>query len=194
MAIGRWIPVAFNQIAPKDAGGKPIITQTITDTDGKLITDALLKQCDAKDGVVDGIISERDLMTKVVAEGRDPGTTRLSDVMTPQPQTITPEKPFGYALLMMYESGFRHVPVVEDGKLLVAMADPPNVFALDDIRSLVLTLDPKPGRAFGTGTHPTTRMCLRWIAHHATAAAADFPAAAALPKTPAVPVMCQPAS
>jgi len=36
--------------------------------------------------------------------------------MTAQPQTIAPEKPFGHALLMMYESGFRHVPVVEDGK------------------------------------------------------------------------------
>ena len=58
LAIGRWIPVAFNQIAPKDAGGKPIITQTITDTDRKLITDALLKQCDAKDGLADGIISD----------------------------------------------------------------------------------------------------------------------------------------
>jgi len=53
---------------------------------------------------------------RVLAEGRDPKTTRLSDVMTAQPQTITPEKPFGHALLMMYESGFRHVPVVEDGK------------------------------------------------------------------------------
>jgi feruloyl esterase len=58
LAIGRWIPVAFNQIAPKDADGKPIITQAITDGDRKLITNALLKQCDAKDGVVDGIISD----------------------------------------------------------------------------------------------------------------------------------------
>jgi Tannase and feruloyl esterase len=58
LAIGKWIPVAFNQIAPKDADGKPIITQAIADDDRKLIGDALLKQCDAKDGVVDGMISD----------------------------------------------------------------------------------------------------------------------------------------
>ena len=58
LAIGKWIPVVFNQIAPKDAAGKPILTQAITDGDRKLITDALLKKCDAKDGVADGIISD----------------------------------------------------------------------------------------------------------------------------------------
>jgi signal-transduction protein with cAMP-binding, CBS, and nucleotidyltransferase domain len=67
-------------------------------------------------GRLAGIFTERDAVFRVLAEGRDPKTTRLSDVMTTQPQTITPEKPFGHALLMMYESGFRHVPVVEDGK------------------------------------------------------------------------------
>jgi feruloyl esterase len=58
LAIGKWIPVAFNQIAPKDAQGKPIITQAITDDDRKLIANAILKKCDAKDGVADGIISD----------------------------------------------------------------------------------------------------------------------------------------
>jgi hypothetical protein len=58
LAVGRWIPVAFNQIAPKDADGNPVITQAITDSDRKLVMDALLKQCDAKDGVADGLISD----------------------------------------------------------------------------------------------------------------------------------------
>src|SRR6476646_11668670 len=58
LAIGRWIPVAFNQIAPKDANGKPDIAQAITDSDRKLINDALIKKCDAKDGVADGLISD----------------------------------------------------------------------------------------------------------------------------------------
>ena len=58
VAIGRWIPIAFNQIAPKDADGKPILAQAITDDDRKLIMDALMKQCDGKDGVVDGLISD----------------------------------------------------------------------------------------------------------------------------------------
>ena len=58
LAIGRWIPVMFNQIAPRDASGKPIITQAITDSDRKLIMDALMNRCDAKDGIADGMISD----------------------------------------------------------------------------------------------------------------------------------------
>jgi Tannase and feruloyl esterase len=58
LAIGRWIPIAFNQIAPKDANGKPSIEQAITDNDRKLIKDALIKKCDAKDGLADGLISD----------------------------------------------------------------------------------------------------------------------------------------
>ncbi len=58
LAIGKWIPVAFNQIAPKDSNGKPIIEEAITDNDRKLISEGLLKQCDAKDGIVDGMISD----------------------------------------------------------------------------------------------------------------------------------------
>jgi hypothetical protein len=58
LAIGRWIPIAFNQIAPKDANGKPIIEEAINDNDRKLIKDALMKQCDAKDGIADGLIAD----------------------------------------------------------------------------------------------------------------------------------------
>ena len=58
LAIGKWIPVAFNHIAPQDPDGKPIIAQAISDADRKQITDALLQECDAKDGVADGIISD----------------------------------------------------------------------------------------------------------------------------------------
>lgn len=58
LAIGRWIPIAFNQVAPKDANGKPIIEQAINDNDRKLIKEALTKRCDAKDGIADGLISD----------------------------------------------------------------------------------------------------------------------------------------
>ena len=68
------------------------------------------------DGRLAGIFTERDALFRVLAEGRDPKSTRLADVMTSHPQTIAPDKPFGHALLMMYDGGFRHVPVVENGK------------------------------------------------------------------------------
>src|SRR5208337_4589414 len=58
LAFARWVPVVLNQIAPKDANGKPLIGQAITDADRKLIMDALMKHCDAKDGVADGMISD----------------------------------------------------------------------------------------------------------------------------------------
>lgn len=56
LAIGKWIPAAYNQIAPKDASGEPIIAEAITDSDRKLILAALMKQCDAEDGLADGMI------------------------------------------------------------------------------------------------------------------------------------------
>lgn len=63
-----------------------------------------------------GIFTERDAVFRVIARGLDVHTTRLADVMTPCPQTAEPDKSFGYALLLMHENGFRHVPVVVDGK------------------------------------------------------------------------------
>jgi len=65
-----------------------------------------------------GIVSERDIAFRVVALGLDPQVTRLADVMTRAPHTVDPDKPFGYALLVMQENGFRHLPVVQDGKVL----------------------------------------------------------------------------
>ena len=67
-------------------------------------------------GRLAGIFTERDALYRVLAEGRDPGKTRLASVMTAAPKTIHPDKPFGHALHMMYDGGFRHVPVVENGK------------------------------------------------------------------------------
>jgi len=63
-----------------------------------------------------GIFTERDAVFRVMAAGRDPEATRLAEVMTKEPRTVDPDKTFGFALLMMQENGFRHVPVIENGK------------------------------------------------------------------------------
>jgi CBS domain-containing protein len=65
-----------------------------------------------------GIFTERDAVFRVIAAALDPETTQLADVMTKEPKTITPDKTFGHAMLMMHEGGFRHVPVIDDGKLV----------------------------------------------------------------------------
>lgn len=62
-----------------------------------------------------GICAERDVITSVVAAGLDPDRTRVEAIMTKHPRTITPDRPFGHALHMMYEGEFRHVPVVDSG-------------------------------------------------------------------------------
>jgi CBS domain-containing protein len=71
-----------------------------------------------EDGHLAGIFTERDAVFRVLAESRDPKTTRVADMMTPKPKTIGPDKAVGHALLMMYDGGFHHVPVVERGKPL----------------------------------------------------------------------------
>ena len=70
------------------------------------------------DGVLVGIFTERDIVFRVIAAGLDPRKTRLADVMTRKPITIAPAKPFGQALAIMFREGFRHLPVVADGKLV----------------------------------------------------------------------------
>jgi CBS domain-containing protein len=65
-----------------------------------------------------GIFTERDALFRVIAEGRDPEKTRLAEVMTANPRTITADRPFGHALHLMHEGGFRHVPVVDQDRPL----------------------------------------------------------------------------
>lgn len=76
-------------------------------------TGALLV-CDK--GLLVGVFTERDALFRVTAEEGDPRITLVADVMTPHPQTVHPDRPLGHALHMMYEGGFRNVPVVENGQ------------------------------------------------------------------------------
>lgn len=65
-----------------------------------------------------GIFTERDALFRVLAPGRDPATTLVGEVMTVEPKTVEPNQSYGYALLMMFEHGFRHAPVVANNKIL----------------------------------------------------------------------------
>ncbi len=56
LAIAQWIPVAYNQASPKDASGRPEIGKFLSHDERKLFMDALMKKCDGKDGLVDGMI------------------------------------------------------------------------------------------------------------------------------------------
>ncbi len=69
--------------------------------------------------VLVGILTERDLMTRVMAKAVDPKLTAIARVMTPHPRCVAPELRVSDAVLIMIERGFRHLPVVaENGKIL----------------------------------------------------------------------------
>jgi len=78
-----------------------------------------------RDGQLAGIFSERDLMKRVVAEGRDAKTTRVEDVMTTDPLTVRPEESPESCMVLMRNHGFRHLPICEGRKLkgLVSLRD-----------------------------------------------------------------------
>jgi CBS domain-containing protein len=69
-------------------------------------------------GTLLGIVTERDLMTRVLAKALDPAKTKLSDVMTPNPLCVPPETLVSDAVVIMIERGFRHLPIAANGKML----------------------------------------------------------------------------
>ena len=78
-----------------------------------------------RDGLLIGIFSERNLMKRVVVEGRDPRTTRVDEVMTEDPLTVTPDESLENCMLLMRRHGFRHLPVCEGKELrgIVSLRD-----------------------------------------------------------------------
>jgi CBS domain-containing protein len=65
-----------------------------------------------------GIFTERDVLTRVVADGIDPKTTLVETVMTDRLETITPEMTLGDVMGIFTRKRCRHLPVVAQGELL----------------------------------------------------------------------------
>lgn len=65
-----------------------------------------------------GIFTERDLLVRVVAPGRDPGATPLAEVMTAEPETIGIDESVVDAVRRMDEGSFRHLPVLDAGRVV----------------------------------------------------------------------------
>ena len=76
---------------------------------------ALLVTCG---GTIVGIFTERDLLTRVVVENRLPAETKVGDVMTTEVVVVRPTRTVGEAMQIVSEKRVRHLPVVEDGRLL----------------------------------------------------------------------------
>jgi CBS domain-containing protein len=78
-----------------------------------------------RNGELAGILSERDIMNRVVAVGRTPGTTAVSEVMTANPRAVGADESVEECLFIMREFGFRHLPIVDGKELkgLVSLRD-----------------------------------------------------------------------
>ena len=72
-----------------------------------------------------GIFTERDVLQRIVASNLDPSRTRISQVMTTKLTTITPQTEVYEAMELMAKRRHRHLPVIEDGKLvgLISIGD-----------------------------------------------------------------------
>ncbi len=70
------------------------------------------------DGRLVGIFSERDVVVRVLAAGKDPDATRLDEVMTRDPDTVKSSDAVLHALELMNQHGYRHLPVVDAGRLV----------------------------------------------------------------------------
>jgi len=77
-----------------------------------------------------GIVTDRDLVTRVIAKGLCPSKTHMHDVMTVAPKVITETAPIKNALLIMRTGRFRRLPVVDESYKLVGLV------TLDDILML----------------------------------------------------------
>jgi CBS domain-containing protein len=70
-----------------------------------------------QEGRLTGIFSERDLMSRVVVDGKDPARTLVSEVMTVDPLTVAPNDSLETCMTLMKRHGFRHLPVCAGSEL-----------------------------------------------------------------------------
>ena len=70
------------------------------------------------DARLKGIFTGRDAVCRVLAVGKDATTTVLRDVMTADPSTLSPDRSAVEALRLMWDGGFRHLPVVKAGRVV----------------------------------------------------------------------------
>ena len=69
-----------------------------------------------RDGVICGVVTDRDIVIRAIAEGRDPKTAKLRDISTTEVATVAPDESVDNVINLMREKAVRRVPVVEAGR------------------------------------------------------------------------------
>jgi CBS domain-containing protein len=95
-----------------------------------------------------GIFTERDVLFRVVGSGLDPARTPVSQVMTPDPETLTMQDELAWVLNLMAVGGFRHVPIVDDNGRPLAVFSVKHIVErlVEFFPNDVLNLPPHPGK------------------------------------------------
>ncbi len=97
-----------------------------------------------RDGKLEGIFSERDLLKRVVGMGLDPDSTAVGEVCTRNPKVVLESAELGECARLVKEHGFRHVPVVD------ALGRPVGVISVRDfLRHATDELETLVARAYG---------------------------------------------
>ncbi|MEQ8734665.1 MAG: CBS domain-containing protein [Rhodospirillaceae bacterium] len=138
----------MRKIVPDVISGQTLITVSLSDTARaianlmreKKIAAVLVTENDA----LVGIITERDMTSRVIAAGLDAETAQAKDIMTSNPDTLHPNDSASQAIKMMIERNYRHLPVT-DGDILVGMVSVRDLYA---IYNLELEEDLKDRNAF----------------------------------------------
>lgn len=106
-----------------------------------------------KDGLLVGIFTERDLLKRVVAAGKNTKTLAISKVMTKNPVTAIPRLTVIEGLEVMRQHKCRHLPIVDGGKLIGIVSQRDIITAIlemkeeeiDDLKQLLDLLPIEPG-------------------------------------------------
>ena len=122
--------VFFRQLPNKSADTLQSVLNNETNATQTVQADSLVIECVRKmagqkigalmvmDGAkLVGIFTERDALSRVLAAGRDPRDTRVVEVMTTDPCCASPQMTVGAAMDLVTKNQFRHLPVVENGKV-----------------------------------------------------------------------------
>jgi CBS domain-containing protein len=90
-----------------------------------------------------GIFTERDALNKVLGAGRDPTSTKVSEVMTRDPVCIPPRTTVGEAMELVTQRRFRHLPIVENGRVLavISSGDLTHWLVKDQVREVQALVD-----------------------------------------------------
>lgn len=114
------------------AGPKETVRQVSTQMDQNGVGAVLVVEGSGDTAKLRGLFSERDLLHRVVVAGLDPETTPIDSVMTKELITVGPDMHVRECAELIRERGFRHLPVVNDGK-------PIGVLSVRDFQQYIVT-------------------------------------------------------